>query len=178
MICGCRRNRSSSTSRELARGRGRDVNIHLDWNKSVPSTRQERHLLEVTRRSKRKKKKKEEELTLVKLAFASPSVYALWLRKKRMASRNTGGGSQGLSRQSSVATTSGSVMKSRQVVSFVFERLFLCSASPFSATGSRIVVSNQTDRYIYTDTFTFSVGSVVQKFIGYGKFVEDDECAG
>ncbi|KAL7899138.1 DASH complex subunit Hsk3 like domain-containing protein [Trichoderma sp. SZMC 28014] len=32
-----------------------------------------------------------------------------------MASRNTGGGSQGLSRQSSVATTSGSVMKSRQV---------------------------------------------------------------
>lgn len=32
-----------------------------------------------------------------------------------MASRNAGGGSQGLGRQSSVATTSGSVMKSRQL---------------------------------------------------------------
>lgn len=38
-----------------------------------------------------------------------------------MASRNAGGGSQGLGRQSSVATPSGSVMKSRQLVSFVFE---------------------------------------------------------
>lgn len=41
-----------------------------------------------------------------------------------MASRNAGGGSQGLGRQSSVATTSGSVMKSRQVVSFIVDSLF------------------------------------------------------
>lgn len=81
-----------------------------------------------------------------------------------MASRNAGGGSQGLGRQSSVAT-SGSVMKSRQLVSFVLESLLFCALLFLFFCSSFLfplpflepwLVGSQTEQYVYRHIYILS----------------------
>lgn len=124
MICCCRRNRSSSKSRELARGQGHQ-HPSSPWLQSLfhlpaSSTEPVGSNVKIPRRRRKNSFWANRALHLHQI------LYIFWLRKRedkqrQMASRNAGGGSQGLGRQSSVATPSGSVMKSRQLVSFVFE---------------------------------------------------------